>query len=245
MREIVLDTETTGFEPEQGDRIVEIGAIELLNHMPTGNTFHVYINPQRDMPQAAFDVHGIGPDLLAAPRPPRGGEVTLKDKPLFKDVGQKFLDFIGTDAKLVIHNAAFDVKFLNAELRWLGLPQIPWERAIDTLAMARQKFPGSPASLDALCRRFGIDNTARTLHGALLDSEILAEVYLELIGGRQPDFGLAETTAGTKTSATSQWKSRPRPTPLAPRITPAEEEAHAAFVEKMGDDALWRKLAQT
>jgi len=157
MREIVLDTETTGFEPEQGDRIVEIGAIELLNHMPTGNTFHVYINPQRDMPQAAFDVHGIGPDLLAAPRPPRGGEVTLKDKPLFKDVGQKFLDFIGTDAKLVIHNAAFDVKFLNAELRWLGLPQIPWERAIDTLAMARQKFPGSPASLDALCRRFGID----------------------------------------------------------------------------------------
>lgn len=245
MREIVLDTETTGFEPEQGDRIVEIGAIELLNHMPTGNTFHVYINPQRDMPQAAFDVHGIGPDLLAAPRPPRGGEVTLKDKPLFKDVGQKFLDFIGTDAKLVIHNAAFDVKFLNAELRWLGLPQIPWERAIDTLAMARQKFPGSPASLDALCRRFGIDNTARTLHGALLDSEILAEVYLELIGGRQPDFGLAETTAGTKTSATSQWKPRPRPAPLAPRITPAEEEAHAAFVEKMGDDALWRKLAQT
>ena len=245
MREIVLDTETTGFEPEQGDRIVEIGAIELLNHMPTGNTFHVYINPQRDMPQAAFDVHGIGPDLLAAPRPPRGGEVTLKDKPLFKDVGQKFLDFIGTDAKLVIHNAAFDVKFLNAELRWLGLPQIPWERAIDTLAMARQKFPGSPASLDALCRRFGIDNTARTLHGALLDSEILAEVYLELIGGRQPDFGLAETTAGTKTSATSQWKPRPRPTPLAQRITPAEEEAHAAFVEKMGDDALWRKLAQT
>ena len=245
MREIVLDTETTGFEPEQGDRIVEIGAIELLNHMPTGNTFHVYINPQRDMPQAAFDVHGIGPDLLAAPRPPRGGEVTLKDKPLFKDVGQKFLDFIGTDAKLVIHNAAFDVKFLNAELRWLGLPQIPWERAIDTLAMARQKFPGSPASLDALCRRFGIDNTARTLHGALLDSEILAEVYLELIGGRQPDFGLAETTAGTKTSATSQWKPRPRLTPLAPRITPAEEEAHAAFVEKMGDDALWRKLAQT
>jgi len=245
MREIVLDTETTGFEPEQGDRIVEIGAIELLNHMPTGNTFHVYINPQRDMPQAAFDVHGIGPDLLAAPRPPRGGEVTLKDKPLFKDVGQKFIDFIGTDAKLVIHNAAFDVKFLNAELRWLGLPQIPWERAIDTLAMARQKFPGSPASLDALCRRFGIDNTARTLHGALLDSEILAEVYLELIGGRQPDFGLAETTAGTKTSATSQWKPRPRPTPLAPRITSAEEEAHAAFVEKMGDDALWRKLAQT
>ena len=245
MREIVLDTETTGFEPEQGDRIVEIGAIELLNHMPTGNTFHVYINPQRDMPQAAFDVHGIGPDLLAAPRPPRGGEVTLKDKPLFKDVGQKLLDFIGTDTKLVIHNAAFDVKFLNAELRWLGLPQIPWERAIDTLAMARQKFPGSPASLDALCRRFGIDNTARTLHGALLDSEILAEVYLELIGGRQPDFGLAETTAGTKTSATSHWKPRPRPTPLAPRITPAEEEAHAAFVEKMGDDALWRKLAQT
>ncbi len=245
MREIVLDTETTGFEPEQGDRIVEIGAIELFNHMPTGNTFHVYINPQRDMPQAAFDVHGIGPDLLASPRPPQGAEVTLKDKPLFKEVGQKFLDFIGTDAKLVIHNAAFDMKFLNAELRWLGLPQIPWERAIDTLAMARQKFPGSPASLDALCRRFGIDNTARTLHGALLDSEILAEVYLELIGGRQPDFGLAETSTGPKTNATTQWKPRPRPTPLPPRITEAEEQAHAAFVEKMGPDALWQKLAQT
>lgn len=245
MREIVLDTETTGFEPEQGDRIVEIGAIELFNHMPTGNTFHVYINPQRDMPQAAFDVHGIGPDLLASPRPPQGGEVTLKDKPLFKEVGQKFLDFIGTDAQLVIHNAAFDMKFLNAELRWLGLPPIQWERAIDTLAMARQKFPGSPASLDALCRRFGIDNTARTLHGALLDSEILAEVYLELIGGRQPDFGLAETSTGPQTSATTQWKPRPRPTPLPPRITEAEEQAHAAFVEKMGPDALWQKLAQT
>lgn len=181
MREIVMDTETTGFEPESGDRLVEIGAIELMNHMPTGRTYHQYINPERDMPDGAFGVHGIGPDLLVPPRPAKEGEVLLKDKPVFKQVAQDFIDFIG-DAKLVIHNAAFDIKFLNAELRWIGLPQLEWERAIDTLAIARKKFPGSPASLDALCRRFGIDNSSRQLHGALLDSEILAEVYLELIG---------------------------------------------------------------
>ncbi|MEL7259379.1 MAG: DNA polymerase III subunit epsilon, partial [Pseudomonadota bacterium] len=177
MREIVLDTETTGFEPEQGDRIVEIGGVELFNHVPTGKTFHKYINPERSMPNEAFEVHGLGDDFL-------------RDKPLFSEVAQDFLDFVG-DAKLVIHNAAFDMKFLNAELGWLQLPQLPWDQAIDTLAIARKKFPGSPASLDALCRRFGIDNSDRTLHGALLDSEILAEVYLELIGGRQPDFALA------------------------------------------------------
>lgn len=242
MREIVLDTETTGFEPEQGDRIVEIGALELYNHMPTGKTFHEYINPERSMPAEAFQVHGIGPDLLEPPQPPAAGAVLLRDKPVFAKIGAKFLDFVG-DAKLVIHNAAFDMKFLNAELRWLGLRELPWEQALDTLAIARRKFPGSPASLDALCRRFGIDNTSRTLHGALLDSEILAEVYLELIGGKQPDFGLSSNseTGKSDSSTIEHWRPEKRPTPLGSRITDVEKAAHAAFVEKLGDNALWRK----
>ncbi|EKE74538.1 DNA polymerase III subunit epsilon [Celeribacter baekdonensis] len=247
MREIVLDTETTGFDPHSGDRLVEIGAIELFNHMPTGRTYHQYINPQRDMPDGAFGVHGIGPDLLTPPRAPKDGEVTLKDKPLFKAVGQAFLDFIGPDSKLVIHNASFDMKFLNAELKWIGLPEIPFARALDTLAMARKKFPGSPATLDALCRRFGIDNAARTLHGALLDSEILAEVYLELIGGRQPDLILApEPTRKTAASALTEdetWRPTRRPAPLPPRITDEEAAAHAAFVDGLGDGAIWKKYS--
>ncbi|MGI3164192.1 DNA polymerase III subunit epsilon [Pseudooceanicola sp. 200-1SW] len=229
MREIVMDTETTGFEPEQGDRLVEIGGVELLNHVPTGETFHVYINPQRDVPEDAFKVHGLSSEFLA-------------DKPLFRDVAQDFLDFVG-DAKLVIHNAAFDMKFLNAELGWLGMPKLPWEQAIDTLAIARKKFPGSPASLDALCRRFGIDNSARTLHGALLDSEILAEVYLELIGGRQPDLVLGGGRKSRDTGPVDEnWRPRPRPTPLPSRLTEDERAAHQAFVEKMGEAALWSKL---
>ena len=230
MREIVLDTETTGFEPDQGDRIVEIGAVELWNHLPTGNTYHQYINPERSMPQEAFEVHGLGDEFL-------------RDKPVFSKIGREFLDFVA-DAKLVIHNAAFDMKFLNAELRWMGLPTLPWEQAVDTLAMARQKFPGSPATLDALCRRFGIDNSARTLHGALLDSEILAEVYLELIGGRQPDFGLSASVASNRGSGSAEpdWRPKPRPAPLPPRISEKEAAAHAAFVEAMGDGALWKKL---
>lgn len=242
MREIVLDTETTGFDPEAGDRIVEIGAIELYNHMPTGRTFHQYVNPERGMPDEAFGVHGIGPDMLSTPRPARDGEVVLKDKPVFRRIAQSFLDFVG-DSKLVIHNAAFDMKFLNAELGWLGLPHLPWERAVDTLTMARQKFPGSPASLDALCRRFAIDNASRTLHGALLDSEILAEVYLELIGGRQPDFALSlgrSRDTGASGDA-AVWRPAPRPAPLPPRLTPAEEAAHRAFVAAMGDAALWTR----
>ncbi|WP_226780003.1 DNA polymerase III subunit epsilon [Oceaniglobus trochenteri] len=230
MREIVLDTETTGFDPETGDRIVEIGAVELLNHMPTGRTFHEYINPERFMPQEAFEVHGLGDDFL-------------RDKPKFAAIGQKFLDFVG-DAKLVIHNAAFDIKFLNAELGWMGLPKLPWEQAIDTLAIAKKRFPGSPASLDALCRRFGIDNSSRTLHGALLDSEILAEVYLELIGGRQPDLVLAPTNSESSGSETlGAWRPRPRAKALPPRITEAESAAHDAFVDGMGDGALWRRKA--
>jgi DNA polymerase-3 subunit epsilon len=200
--------------------------VELLNHVPTGNVYHQYINPERAMPQEAFEVHGLGDEFL-------------RDKPVFAKVGQAFLDFVG-DAKLVIHNAAFDIKFLNAELRWINLPQIPWERAVDTLAIARQRFPGSPASLDALCRRFGIDNSNRTLHGALLDSEILAEVYLELIGGRQPDFALSGSTGRSAGDAgEGEWRPGKRPAPLPPRVTPQEAAAHAAFVAKLGDEALW------
>jgi DNA polymerase-3 subunit epsilon len=240
MREIVLDTETTGFEPHEGDRIVEIGAIELMGHVPTGRTYHQYINPQRSMPAEAFGVHGIGPDLLEPPQEPKPGQETLRDKPLFKDIAQDFVDFVG-DAKLIIHNAAFDMKFLNAELGWLNRPHLPMDQAVDTLAIARRRFPGSPASLDALCRRFAIDNSSRTLHGALLDSEILAEVYLELIGGRQPDFALAtDTRSRSADGAASDWRPMPRPTPLAPRITKEEAAAHAALVEKLGDGAVWK-----
>lgn len=225
MREIVLDTETTGFDPETGDRIVEIGAVELDRHVPTGRTYHQYINPERDMPQEAFEVHGLGNEFLA-------------DKPKFAEIGQAFLDFVG-DAKLVIHNAAFDMKFLNAELGWINLPLIPYDRAIDTLLIARKKFPGSPASLDALCRRFAIDNSARTLHGALLDSEILAEVYLELIGGRQPDFGLSQGTTMQSNTSDTTWIIPPRPRALSSKITEKERAAHKLFVEKLGDDAIW------
>ncbi len=227
MREIVLDTETTGFDPETGDRIVEIGAVELMGHVATGRTYHQYINPERAMPQDAFEVHGLGDDFL-------------RDKPKFAEIGGAFLDFIG-DAKLVIHNAAFDIKFLNAELKWMNLPQIPWEQAIDTLAIARKRFPGSPASLDALCRRFNIDNSSRTLHGALLDSEILAEVYLELIGGRQPDFALSTQATGTPGAPDTMWTPKPRAKALPPRISEKEAAAHAEFVSKLGDGALWAK----
>ena len=231
MREIVLDTETTGFDPETGDRLVEIGAVELIGHMPTGKQYHQYINPERDVPESAVEVHGLTFDFL-------------RDKPKFQAVAQDFLDFIG-DAKLVIHNAAFDMKFLNAELRWLDMPQIDYARAIDTLDMARKKFPGSPASLDALCRRYGIDNSARTLHGALLDSEILAEVYLELIGGRQPDLVLASDD-GSQTGNPQngeEWRPTARPTPLPTRVTPDEAQAHVDFVTKLGENAVWKQFS--
>lgn len=231
MREIVLDTETTGFDAHSGDRIVEIGCVELHNHMPTGKTYHQYIDPERSMPKGAFDVHGLGDDFL-------------RGKPKFAEIGQAFLDFVGGDAKLVIHNASFDMKFLNAELKRAQMPELPWERALDTLAIARKKFPGSPSSLDALCRRYGIDNSNRTLHGALLDSEILAEVYLELIGGRQPDLVLApERSAQTSAGSDESWRPRPRPQSLEPRSTKEEAAAHEAFVEGMGDGALWRKFS--
>jgi DNA polymerase-3 subunit epsilon len=230
MREIVLDTETTGFDPKNGDRIVEIGAVELMRQVPTGNTYHQYINPERSMPDDAFQVHGLGDDFL-------------RDKPVFKAIAQDFLDFIG-DAKLVIHNAAFDMKFLNAELGWLGMPTIPWEQAVDTLAIARKKFPGSPASLDALCRRYGIDNAARTLHGALLDSEILAEVYLEMTGGRQPDFGLSTAESHENSSASVVTERvRQRPASLPSRLTEAEKSAHDALIDGMGEKSVWSRFS--
>ena len=229
MREIVLDTETTGFEPTEGDRIVEIGAVELFNHLPTGRTYHQYINPERNMPEAAFNVHGLSEEFLS-------------NKPLFKDIAQDFIDFI-KDSKLVIHNASFDMKFLNAELKWVNRPALPNNQAIDTLAIARRKFPGSPASLDALCRRFGIDNSSRTLHGALLDSEILAEVYLELVGGRQPDLVLSgpEVKTSADGSPSSDWRPAPWPKPLPSRLSETEKAAHDSFIAALGSDSLWTK----
>ncbi len=221
MREIVLDTETTGFKPEEGHRIVEIGALELLNHLPTGKTFHVYINPEREMPTDAFKVHGLGDEFLA-------------DKPKFAEVAQDFLDFV-QDSRMIIHNAKFDMTFLNAELGWANLPKLPMSQSFDTVQMARKKYPGSPASLDALCRRFGVDNSNRTLHGALLDSELLAEVYLELLGGRQPDFQLDAKESET---STGMVKVGTRPNPLPSRIHEAERAAHEAFIQSL-PDAKW------
>ena len=223
MREIVWDTETTGFEPDQGDRIVEIGAVELVGHMPTGRTFHRYVNPQRSMPQGAFEVHGLGDDFLA-------------DKPLFSEIAQDFLDFVG-DAMMIAHNAEFDFKFVNAELGWAGLPLVPHERLIDSLAIARRKFPGARNSLDALCLRFNVDNSGREKHGALLDSELLAEVYLELVGGRQP--GLELTAGAATTTEVHVGRVGARPRPLAPRLTEAEAAAHAAFVGTLEGGGLW------
>lgn len=212
-REIVLDTETTGMEPAEGDKLVEIGCVELENHLPTGRTFHVYINPERDVPAEAVAVHGLT-------------EAFLADKPTFGEVVGDFMDFIGNDSTLVIHNASFDMKFINAELKTFGFPSVDGRRVVDTLMMARRKFPGSPANLDALCRRFGIDNSNRTLHGALLDSELLAEVYLELLGGRQ--HGLGITAAKQETAeAVEVTVSRPYREPRRHAPTAEEEERHA------------------
>ena len=224
MREIVLDTETTGLDPATGDRIVELGAVEIVNHMPTGRTFHAYVNPQREVPEEAVGVHGLTAAFLA-------------DKPVFAEVAPAFAAFIG-DARVVIHNAAFDIRFLNAELGWCGLPSIPWARALCTLELAKRRFPGANNTLDALCRRFGVDNSNRTKHGALLDSELLAEVYLELMGGRQPDLTLTVIAAGAAAPG-AIWAPGSRPRPLSPRITAAEAEAHAAFVATLGETALW------
>jgi len=226
VREIILDTETTGLDPATGDRIVEIGAVELLNHLPTGNTFHVYINPERDMPKEAEAVHGLS-------------SAFLKDKPVFAAVARDFLDFIG-DAALIIHNASFDMGFINAELGFLRLPSIPSERVVDTLQIARQKHPGAANSLDALCRRYGIDNSRRTKHGALLDSELLAEVYLELIGGRQTALILEASVSKKAATVVAAQIAQQRPVPLPSRLTDEERASHAAFVEGLGEQALWK-----
>lgn len=225
MREIILDTETTGLDPYRGDRLVEIGCIELLNRISTGETFHCYINPERDMPQQAFAVHGLSAEFLA-------------DKPLFADIADDFLSFIG-DSPLVIHNASFDISFINAELERAARPQIPRDRLIDTLLLARRKHPGVSNRLDDLCARYGIDNSHRTLHGALLDSELLAEVYIELIGARQAQLVLSEN-ADSKAGGIIETARRVRPTPLAPRVTEQDIAAHEAMVTSLGDKALWR-----
>ena len=227
MREVVLDTETTGLDPAGGDRMVELGAVELLNHVPTGRTFHAYINPEREVPAEAVLVHGLTTAFLA-------------DKPVFAAVAPGFLAFLG-DARLVIHNAGFDIAFLNAELGWAGLAPLPWARAVDTLDLARRRFPGAQHSLDALCRRFGVDNSGRAKHGALLDSELLAEVYLELMGGRQPDLALTLVAADAAAGPGLAWVPPPRLRPLPPRLTAAEAAAHAALLAELGSAALWAR----
>jgi DNA polymerase-3 subunit epsilon len=225
VREIVLDTETTGLDPRNGDRLVEIGCVELADRFPTGRTFHVYINPDRTMPREAFDVHGLSDEFLA-------------DKPRFGDIVEDFLDFLG-DARLVIHNAQFDMGFLNAELKRSGRPTLADDRAIDTVQIARRKHPGSPANLDALCARYGIDTTRRVKHGALLDAELLAEVYIELNGGRQADLGLGLGGTGPRGTARIVRVVRTRPEPLPPRLTADDLAGHAAFVATLGEGALW------
>ncbi len=227
IREIVLDTETTGLSPRDGHKIVEIGAVELINHMPSGENFHVYLDPQRDMPKEAEAVHGLSASFL-------------KGKPLFAAVAQDFLTFVA-DSVLVIHNASFDMSFINAELKAIDRSPIDMGQVIDTLAIAKQKHPMASNSLDALCKRYGIDLSRRTKHGALLDSELLAEVYLELIGGRQTALGLATPTAKAGTTfATQRLSTTVRPNPLPPRLTESERAAHAALVEELGEKSLWR-----
>jgi DNA polymerase-3 subunit epsilon len=226
MREIVLDTETTGLDPGQGHRLVELGCVELLNRIPTGATFHVYLNPERDVPAEAAAIHGLTSEFL-------------KDKPLFVDVVDDFLTFIGEEAPLVIHNAAFDHGFLCAELKRVERALIARERLIDTLMLARRKHPAGPNRLDDLCARYGIDNSRRTKHGALLDAEILAEVYVELIGARQAQLGLSERGARAGNGA-GAGALRTRPVALTPRVSDEERAAHREFVASLGDDALWR-----
>ena len=227
MREIVLDTETTGLDPAQGHRLVEVGCIELLNRIPTGAVFHAYLNPDRDMPAEAFAIHGLSAEFL-------------KTHKRFADVVDEFLAFIG-DAPLVIHNAGFDHGFLCAELKRAERALITRDRLVDTLMLARRKHPAGPNRLDDLCARYGIDNSRRTKHGALLDAEILAEVYLELIGGRQAQLGLAETVAAQKKDSAGAVILRRRDVALAPRISDADREAHRKFVASLGADAVWQE----
>ena len=226
MREVVLDTETTGLDPLTGDRVVEIGCIELFNRIPTGQTFHRYVNPERDMPASAFEVHGLSTDFL-------------KDKPPFAEVAEDFLGFVG-DAALVIHNAAFDAAFLNSELERVGKPLIARDRLVDTLLLARRRHPGAANRLDDLCARYGIDNTRRSKHGALLDAELLAEVYIELTGARQAALGLELVTSDKTAERERITVVQVRPVPLMPRVTAEDRAAHRAFVATLGENAIWR-----
>jgi DNA polymerase III subunit epsilon len=227
LREIVLDTETTGTEHAKGDRVIEIGCVELLNHIPTGQSYHVYINPEYPVAEGAFRVHGLSNEFLAA-------------KPVFAAIADEFMDFVG-DARLVIHNAAFDVGFLNAELTRTGHRLFDLNDAVDTLSLARRKHPGAANNLDALCSRYGIDNSRRTKHGALLDAEILAEVYIELIGGKQTGFDLSfQTARRDMVLARETGGASRKERPFLSRLTEAERSAHAAFIESLGPDALWR-----
>ncbi|MFX4220109.1 MAG: DNA polymerase III subunit epsilon [Thalassobaculum sp.] len=232
MREIVLDTETTGLDPDTGDRVVEIGCLELINHVPTGRTLHHYFNPERDMPEEAFRVHGLSAEFLSA-------------YPRFEALVDEVLEFLG-DATLVIHNASFDMKFINKELQLVGRPPIPMERALDTVALARRKYPGAQVNLDALCRRFEIDNSNRDLHGALIDADLLASVYLELIGGRQPDL-MAPPAEDSSSAGGSDGgvqmidrieRTYRQPRPHGP--TAEEAAAHAAFLEKL-KNPIWSR----
>jgi DNA polymerase-3 subunit epsilon len=231
MREIIFDTETTGLDNKL-DRVIEIGGVELENHFPTGRTLHLYINPgDRKVHPDALAVHGITDE-------------SLKDKPSFAEVAEQILAFFG-DARWVAHNANFDMGFMNAEFDRLAMPPIAQERVTDTLSLARRKHPMGPNSLDALCRRYGIDNSHRTRHGALLDSELLAEVYIEMIGGRQAALGLGTAETGRKTLVEADddviLPLGVRPKPLAPRLSEEDRAAHAAMVDKMGGKAIWAK----
>lgn len=223
MREIILDTETTGLDWREGHRVVEIGCLELMNHLPTGRTLHHYVNPERAISQGALDVHGITLEQLAT-------------KPCFREIVHEFLEFLG-DAPILIHNAPFDIGFLNHELSLIGLPPLPPARVRCTLEMARGKYPGAQNSLDALCRRFSVDNSARTRHGALLDAELLAEVYLELIGGRQPTLILAEQSLTLEAARPSAARVRPRPLPSL--LSEDERVAHEVFLAALGGDPVW------
>ena len=232
MREISLDTETTGLDPSSGDRIVEIGCVELINHVATDQSFHVYLDPKRPMSPEAIEITGLTDEFLAG-------------KPLFEEIARDFADFISDDL-LVIHNAPFDVKFINSEFQRVGLPPLDRGRVLDTLPMSRKKFPGAQANLDALCRRFGIDNSAREKHGALLDAELLAEVYLELIGGKQPDFKLNEAGSSGKINKDNSFlkrgPARTRTSKLKPLLSGCELELHKALINEIGEDAIWNNM---
>ena len=225
-REIVFDTETTGFDPTTGDRLVEIGAVELINHVPTGRTYHQYINPEREVPEEVVKVHGLTTEYL-------------KDFPIFAEVAQDWIDFVGDDGILVAHNATFDMKFINYELQKLGYSEYEWGRVIDTLEIAKNKFPGQRNNLDALCKRFNIDNSARTFHGALLDAQLLAEVYLELLGGAEPTMDLSSSENIKNYKKVDEEIKR---TYREPRIFAISEEDivnHRIFLEKNIKNSLW------